>query len=537
MGQPLVIHSSYAGMSQDYARDQMPPNSVWNLVDYFPNVLGAPLRKRGGTVYASSAISATTFLKQVMYGQMDFGGSQLLAIDSVTSTSAGEGLWLINETTGAPTFIGSVTSASAGTATGSATVGDPVFYGKQWFIPIGYTDNFVSAGSAITSTSSMLCTVYSGTAMTKITLPSNAVSGGPSGARYAAVYRNRVALANTPYTPRRIWFNEAGDKKATKFTNKDAWLDMPMHITGMAALPTSMVVMGADRSMRIRGSIPPPGSDFVVDELSDQGCIDSRSIAVWNGKCVYANTNGVILTDGIDTVDMTAAAGLSKYYRDLLLTFTSAWRLRGEVFRNYYFLSIADANNALIDCLVCDLRSRAFFRFSNMNFTCMAVGTGTNFQQFYATTSATNRIVRLTDIFSPAATNKADADGTVILPVVELPSKRGFIHVRRRYLPTQGLTLWKRLYLTYDIRDAAADNPTLQLSYVETPEATSYTTFAKSLAETTLQTRGPFDFGAVGERGGKIVDALGLKITQTAASSDTRIYELEAENDALEGSR
>ncbi len=67
--------------------------------------------------------------------------------------------------------------------------------------------------------------------------------------------------------------------------------------------------------------------------------------------------------------------------------------------------------------------------------------------------------------------------------------------------------------------------------------STSYTALAKTLAESTTQTRQPFDFGPSGERNGMIVDALGLKITQTAASSDTRISDVEAESEAIEGSR
>src|SRR4029079_16579817 len=123
------------------------------------------------------------------------------------------------------------------------------------------------------------------------------------------------------------------------------------------------------------------------------------------------------------------------------------------------------ASDTFVDCLVCDLRNRTFFRMSNMNFHDMAVGTGSNFQQFYAASAATNRIVRLTDIFSPASANKADADGTSVLPVVEYPSRRGYAKQGRRYVETGGLTHWKRLYLTCDLRDAASDNPTLQVSY------------------------------------------------------------------------
>jgi hypothetical protein len=381
----------------------------------------------------------------------------------------------------------------------------------------------------------MRCAVYDGSTIVKVTVSST--KGGAKGARYAAVFRSRVALANTPETPRRIWFNKAGDKKATKFDDSNGWMDMPGHITGLIGLTNTMVVWGADQAWRVRGSIPPPGSDFVVDDLGDQGCADSRSIAEWSGKALFANTNGIFMTDGIDVIDLTQNAGLVTYYRNLLATFTSAWRLRGEVYRNYYFLSIANAAGTFVDCIVCDLRSRAMFRLSNMNYHDYAVGTGTAFQQFFGAINGSNRIVRVTDIFSPAAANKADADGTNILPVVEYPSRKGYSKQGRRYVPTGGLTHWKRLYLTYDLRDAATDNPTLQPSYVTTPEASSYTAMADTLPETTAQDRGAFDFGPVGERNGFTTDALGLKVAQVGPSSDTRIYALEAENEAIEGSR
>jgi hypothetical protein len=362
-------------------------------------------------------------------------------------------------------------------------------------------------------------------------------SGGVNGARYAAVFRSRVALANTASTPRRIWWNKAGDKKATKFDDQNGWMDMPGHITGIIGLANMLVVWGADQAWRVRGSIPPPGSDFVIDDLGDQGCADARSIAEWSGKAVFANANGVFLTDGIDVIDLTQQGGITTYYRTLLASMTSAWQLRGEVYRNFYFLTVTNAAGTFVDCLVCDLRGRAFFRFSNFDFNDFAVGTGVAFQKMYGANAGSTQIVRVTDIFTPAAANKADADGTAILPIVEYPCRRGYARQGRRFVPTTGLTHWKNLYLSYDLRDAASDNPTLQASFIETPEATSYTTLAQTMAETTAQERARFDFGIVGERNGKIVDALGLKIVQTAASSDTRISSLDAESEAIEGSR
>jgi len=150
---------------------------------------------------------------------------------------------------------------------------------------------------------------------------------------------------------------------------------------------------------------------------------------------------------------------------------------------------------------------------------------------------SSNRLHRLTEVFSPTASNKADADGTAIQPYVEYPCRRGFFKQQRRWLPAQGFTHFRRLYLSYDLRDAASDDPTLTVSYVTNPESTSYATLARTLAETSDFTRAGRSFGVSGERGGKRALSLGVKVAQTGNSSDTRIYTLEAEQEANEGSR
>lgn len=543
MAQPITIHSVYSGMAQDFARDQLPAGTVWNSVDFIPNVLGAPLRKRGGWVYASSAVGGASYLQRVMVGTPGTGNPQLCIIDSVTSTSAGPRVWKVNETTGALTSIGSVTSASAAAAVGSFSVGDPCLFGKKWFIPIGYTDSYPDQTVPDSVTGFANATVYDGTTLSKIqitggtTPPVGSASATPQGCRYITSYKSRLAYANTPKNSRVIWWSTAGKPGGDVVNDYLAYLNVPMTITGIVGLPTCLLVWGQDRTIRIRGSIPPPGSDFVLENLNDHGCADSRSIATWTGKAIYANTDGVYMTDGIDTVDLTAYAGMSGYLRTLLASFASSWQLRGVVFRNYYILNIQNGSGTFQDCLVCDLRNRSWFRLGNMNFNGYTVGSATNFGELYAAPQGVARLVRVTDIFTPAAANKADADGTAILPTVEYPCRRGFFRQMRKWMPTQGLTKWLRLYFTYDLRDAASDNPTIQVSYVTTPESSSYTTLSRTLAESTRMVRKALSFGPSGERGGKTCLALGIKLTQTANSSDTRIYSVEAEMDAVEGSR
>ena len=114
---------------------------------------------------------------------------------------------------------------------------------------------------------------------------------------------------------------------------------------------------------------------------------------------------------------------------------------------------------------------------------------------------------------------------------------RAYRQLRRKWVTQQGLTHWKRVYPEYDLRDAASDNPTLTMSYVTSPAATSYTALAPTLAETTDLKRVGRSFGPSGARGGKIVPMMVFKIAQTNPSSDTRIHSLQGEYEAVEESR
>jgi hypothetical protein len=129
------------------------------------------------------------------------------------------------------------------------------------------------------------------------------------------------------------------------------------------------------------------------------------------------------------------------------------------------------------------------------------------------------RVNKFSTVFSPAAGVKNDADGTAVTWSLESP----FFQDR------PGKKTWRTLYVAYDMRDAASDNPVLTVSSLKTPEG-SYTALTPTLAESTDMTRAriPLRFPAEG---------LGIKIAQTNASSATRLYAIEAEVHARELSR
>lgn len=501
MAQPYPIQSSFSGMARDYSRDQLPSGYVWNMQDFFPNMLGAPLRKRGGWAYASSALGSTARVARVAYADFS-AGAQLLAVEAA---SAGYNLWNVASSASAASVAG---LSAMGTA-----VGSPVFYANRLIFP--NTD-----GST---------TIYSYTGGTVTAL--SGTTPAPTG-KYAAVYKDRVILAGTSALPKRAYFSAAGDPTTWDTTN--GWVDVSRPITGLAALRNALLVMSNTGTERLRGSSPPPGSDFVLEKVSDYGCIDYKSIALWNDRAIYADTNGIYITDGSASSDLTAVGLIQNYWRTLLASYTTSWRLVGGVFRNFYFMSVNDGTN-FQDCLVCDLLNRTWFRLQNCNFSSFVEAKGT-FQNFYAGMQSSNRVVNLTGLFSPAAANKNDGDGTAVTPVVELPAVRGFSRFHRRWIQASGLTHWRRLYLSYDMRDAATDDPTLTLSYVTTPESSSYTSITPTVAESTAWNRVGRSFGPSGARGGKIIPLLGLKVAQTNASSDTRLYLLEGEYETIEQS-
>lgn len=500
-------------MVRDFDRGQLPPGYVWNLQDYFPNVLGAPLRKRGAWANASSALGAQTSVSHTFVAAYT-AGNQLLAVDSATSTSTGPTLWQIASSASAAS-IGGLSAGVAG-----VNVANIVYY-RSYAIFTFLTDAAAGNGPAY----------YDGATLSGASAFGSSLASG----NYAAVYKDRLVVGRLYNALNRIQFSDAGSP--TAFSSSLGYIDTSHDITGIAALANVLLVFSVGAVERIRGATPPPGSDMVLEKVSDYGCVDFRSIAAWQNRVIYADTNGVYMTDGAATIDLTDRGEMRSYYQTLLASYTTTWRLVGGVYRNFYFLVINNGTGSgtFQDCLVCDLNRHAWFRMQNFNFRSFAQATGT-FQDFYAACGDQGRVAKLTSIFTPGSSYTTDADGDAVVPILETGTFRG-LRPGRGMQETAGLTHWKRLYATYDLRDAGTDNPTITVSYITDPASTSYTALARTIDETTALTRAGRSFGISGARGGKIVSELGLKLAQSNPSSDTRIYSIEGEYETIEPSR
>ena len=489
MASPVQLPDAFAGMMQDVPRDRLPKNKAWNIVDYIPAILGAPIAERGGWAYASSALTdydaSATYAKGVFFAPFA-GGSQLLAIDDHS-------------------HLLEITSISTGVDKGVAVAPKqiPLFFNKLVILPSpdGTTAPYKYDGSAAPG----------------------ALSATVANGQYGAVYGDRVWLGNVSGNTQRIFASAPSDPTTWDLT--DTWLDVSAPITAVAALPTVLLVFMEDHTARFRGTQPPPQEDISIDDpLFQYGCIDARSVAVSGSYCVFANQEGVFLTNGTAfPTDITLACGIKQYWLSLLAGYSaSTWTISSGWYGNYIVLTIMNGTT-FVDGFIFDVRTSSVVRISNLDAAMMAPAIGVQ-QELYVASRKHPRLYSLSSMFNtPGSTFAKDGDGTAVLPVWETP----FYDEGKSF----GSQRWRNAYLEYDLRDPGGQLPTMTLEVCFSPEAGApYTVLAPTLAATTQKTgmRVPIRQKSRGA---------GFKVTRQNASSDARIYSLAAEVYQREGSR
>lgn len=482
-----VMQSFREGMKRDFAREAMPEGSLWNSVDFLPEIISSKLRKRGGFVYASQDLNAV----------------------QATATQVASGLWA-PFTAGESILVfdedGRVYEIESTVATeniGACRITrSPVFYTDKVIVP---DDTRAAIPKKITRSAGTHTVADLG--------------GTPPSARHAIIYKDVCWLGNTSANPQRIFFSTAGNPEATwDTTNK--FLDSSFPITGMKALSNAVFVFSLARTMRVRGSIPPPDSDFIVDDpIFEVGCTDNRSICDYKDKVIWANAQGLYISDGSSLEDLTRVCGMKRWWSDVLAglegftlggTYSpSTWSITCSIFGDDLIYSIMDGTN-IKDSGMIDLARYSWFRHSGIDALCMFHRPYPE-EVFWGRRNAA-RLVTTTSMLRPSATNKADATGTAVVPSLETPF----------FMPDTGIQSMRRVYVTYLMTDAGSDNPILTVSHVTSPESTSYTSLTPTLVESTALAR---------ERRALHLPArgIGFKIAQSNASADTRIFDIALE--------
>ena len=449
----------------------MPEGSVYDSQDFLLHQPGIA-QKRGGTSYAGPAMGTANYAATVTYAEFP-AGNQLIAIGD----------------------DGHFYKVTSGTTTDVATLGSGFPPLQTPVLRIGGTSRLVVPASDGTTAPKS----YDGTTVANL-------GGSPPAGKYAAVYATRLVLGNTSANPNRLFFSPTPDITATWDTT-NSWIDCDYAITGLAAMSNALLVFSQSHTERITGFTPPPGADMSRATVASIGCSDARSIAVRDNTVIFANPRGVYLTSGAGFNSLTDEGGMQSYWQSIMAgydpsTFTIASGLWGP----YLFVTVMNGSS-LVDSLVCNIARRAWWRLTNWPARMYGSALGKTEELYYADRS-TARVVQTSGIWSPAAGNKNDANGTAVTP----------------QLTTMGLGLGPFLKhvghcrIGYDMRDAASDNPTLAVSVATGVEATTFNAVPESpIGKTTDQTRKRCSIN-------KVAQLYTVKFVQSNPSSKTEIY-------------
>jgi hypothetical protein len=489
MAQPIVLQDRFERMVQDVSRYALPKGAVWNMQDWIPGGrLNADLTKRGGWAYQGSALASlatgATYCDFVSHANFT-GGAQLVAF-----TDNGKSVKLLPSE-----------------ALISATSNNPrqtVLFDNRLIIP---DNNGTTAPQK-----------YDGTTQA-------ALGGSPPALQYVCAYKSRLYGANTTANKERIWASAVLDPEVWDTTN--GYLDATYPVTGLASLPNAIMIFQADQTARVRGSVPPPGGDFVVDDpIFNVGCSDSRSIATFANYVFFASPAGVFMSSGTNfPEDLTASCGMSQLWKTQLASYAaSTWTLAGGIYRNLYWLTVMNGAT-FVDQFVFDFVSRSGWRNKNFSAVAFAHDQVASEEGYFALRS-TDRVGKMSTMFTPSATYKNDGNSTAVTPTLELSAAWDLRTGKKR---------WKNLYTRYKMTDAATDDPILTASQTaQLGTSPTYTALSPTLAETDATTlehttaKTPIRLAK---------DELAFKLAQTNASATTEIAAVLVDVHAREGGR
>lgn len=501
------------GFQSDVSRDELAQNAAFRMRDYIPQ-LEAPVRKRGGWSYGSPDLGSLggTAASVASLGFIPFASDgHLVAVSNAGS------IYQVKRFDG----LGGALVTDTGDATIVPTW--PVFWHKTGTKSYG----IILAG--LGQSGKVPKRYYDTTGA--LAYQSQALGGTPPLARSGFSWGDYLVLLNyyDPAAPatlinNRMAFSAVGNPDSWTLTGVSAsTFDFPEEIVAGVPVRNAILVWGYNNCHILTGDTPPPGGNLVRKILfAGQGTFDGRSCVPWRDYAVWANASGVFRSDGATLTDLTAAAGISVYYRQLVtgFAFTSGWSASAGIYRDHYVLTIRNAAGAILSTVVIDLTRNVPTEWTNVPaalFATRPAGPGTSLfggdEELFFAHKGSPRVGKISSLWTPSATFANDGDGTAVLPSIET----GF------YVLNASQTKRVRsMYLTYDIRTAGG-SPLLRASAVFTSEpGAAYTQLAPDFPTTTKQQRKH-------TRVAKSSQGIGFKIDQVVASADTRLYGLEVE--------
>lgn len=485
MSQPRLLQNQFLGFQRDRSRDQLPPGYLYDCINMLPN-LGVPLKSRGPWSYKGNLLTSINasagYPGRVMYAPFQSVSPQVLAVD--------DSLHRIFDVTN------NIDRGASGLT--GLPLHTPVFFNDLVIL----TDGIAAAQK------------YAGA--------SAAALGGspPATPRCAAVYKGRLLLSGASSSASemsKIYFSAAGNPESWDTTNR--WLSTSAPVQGIAALRNAVLVFHYGSVERIRGDVPPGSSaaNMTLEPLFDGiGIYDPNAFAVAEDSVIWAEISGIYQSDGASISDLTQQGGIKKYWAD---TFTGASVANIAVgyYSGYAFVSVLASNKSFIDFLICDTKTRGWYRLNNvqaLNFSSQSDTT----DAFYFSNQNTKAVGNLTGIFNPLPSTTTDANGTAITCQVGLPYYTGGSQAKKR-------VRW--VYVTYDM-EADTGSPTLLTGYA-TEQNHDSTYSSTTLNETSIVTRSRVPIAKASP---------GLSVTLTRSGNGYfDLYAIEADITPREGSR
>jgi hypothetical protein len=476
MSSPSTLQVSFdKGMRRDVPRHQLPANAVWNLVDFVLGSVGA--QERGGYTYASPDITTVEATASYIVNGMvaPFStGDQHLCIDEDGK------LYTITSPTVATYIDAALAAVSLSFHRENVIIPDPL-------------------GSAVPK-------VYNGSTVADL-------GGSPPAGKYACVFNDWTILAASGALPNRLWPSAAGNPAS--YDTSNAWFDADHKLCGVAAISGAVLGFTDHGVERWRGSVAPPGSDFTHNILTTGAPAYTASICQNGSNVFWVSQDGIFMTDGATAYDLTFDCGIKSHWQSLV-ALGASWSVSAGILADRYLIVSVMNATTFVDCFVIDVPLRRCWRWTNID----ACGFWIGGESLYFGRRGAARVGELSSTFAKAAAVKADADDTVVTGQIET----------RFFQGPSGLKTWRALYPTYDLRDAATDDPTVQFSYILSPEATSYTDVGSAQAETTASTRPRIEVN-------KKSEGIALKLTRSSAAADFRLYGLDMDVYGMERSR
>ena len=471
----ITLQADWSGGShQDKPRDQIPANAAWLLTDVFPDGnfetgSGFPLRSRNGWVRSCAAMSASSATsssaRSVGYAAFSTtaGGStaRILGVDN-------NGIlfkWTPAATAASPGSDGSATQV--GTMFTGAPVQPPVFYRNYAYFLA--PDN--NTGYR-----------YDNTTL-------SVISGTPPKGKVGCVFKDHLVLAHAPdgTGEARVWFSDAGDPTTWNTAADGQWLDCSGPVNAIVTFQNMILAFQDGFTERLRGDVIPGvlNSDFVREPLFPLGTRSASSVAVSKEGVIFANADGVFMSDGLQAYDLTKLAGMSEYWRETLKPAGANVNVSGAVYKDWYVFSVATTpylSGAI------NLTRHQFVRFSNLQARMMVTTPQTAYASnpprlLMAEATAPNISDIGVMLDEVSAYTNVDGNGTLVAPSVDT----------RYYQPSDmNPKRWRSLYLTGG-GDVPAAGTTIK--YSDTPHVEPATTLTSTHTLAGAPTRSRVNLG------------------------------------------